>query len=194
MEITLREASLLVGKTVRALRGQIRRGELPGVQRGRQWYVERKDLPLTEAQRVALQARSDTIRSAVDAALPSRVARTTDRAARSLVDLDAFRITAQVLLDIRRRSDAPGATEAAEHLVAACGALAEGTFVYDRPRKLAALSDARALVGRAVASLFLAAGIPPAEPAATWIATLERDVTPAVSGYARWVASLPGGR
>ena len=38
----------------------------------RGWFVRSEELPLTEAQREQVQRRSENVRSAVDAALPSR--------------------------------------------------------------------------------------------------------------------------
>ena len=51
MELTVREAAALMGRSARPVRAQVARGELPGVKRGGRWLIPRKALPLTEAQR-----------------------------------------------------------------------------------------------------------------------------------------------
>lgn len=85
----------------RAIRAQLARGDLPAVKRGGRWRIERRHLPLTEPQRKALQARADTVRQAVEEALPSRLARTPGQKSRSLADLDAFRHGARLLAELR---------------------------------------------------------------------------------------------
>lgn len=192
MLLTLREAASVLGVPVRTLRARVARGEIPATKDGRQWRIQRRDLPLTEAQRQVLQARADEVRQAMDGILPSRMATTRDRRSRSLADLDAWREAAQVHAALVDLGDAPGAAEAASLLEAACGWLAEATFVYERERKLAALTEGRAAIGRAVNVLLLHQGVPPPEPVFDLVVRLEGTVSPAVGGYARWVASLPG--
>jgi len=106
MELSVREVAVLRGESVRAVRGQIARGEIPAVKRDGRWLVDRGRLPLTESQRRTLQVKADSVREAVEQALPSRMARTAGQRARSLVDLDAFRLGAELLFEIRK--DAPG--------------------------------------------------------------------------------------
>lgn len=192
MLLTLREAAAILGVPVRTLRARVARGELPATRDGRQWRVDRRELPLTEAQRQVLHARADEVRQAVDAILPSRLATTRDRRARSLLDLDAWREAAAVHQALRDLPEAPGRDTAATLLESACGWLAEATFVYERERKLAALGEARAAIGRAVSTLLLHQGVPPPAPYLDLVVRLEATVSPAVGGYARWVASLPG--
>ena len=81
MELSVREAATLMGRSPRTVRAQLARGELPGVKRGGRWRVQRRHLPLTEDQRRALQTKADGIRQLVDDALPGRTATTsTDQA------------------------------------------------------------------------------------------------------------------
>lgn len=117
-----------------------------------------------------------------------------DRRTRSLADLDAFREAVAVAGAVRALPDGPGRQDALAALEAACGFLGEATFVYERERKLRALSDARAAIGRTVAVLYLHHGIPAAEPVGALLARVEGTVVPAAGGDARWVAQLGSAR
>lgn len=193
MELTVREAATLLGRSPRTVRSQVARGELPGVKRDGRWRIERRDLPLTEPQRRGLQSRAEGLRQTLEAALPSRLARTLGRRSRSIADLDAFRLGAGVLGEVR---GAQGLTEPSRARVAgrlerALLALAEAVEQFDREAKLAAVGRARGSLAQAVALLLLEAGMPPAEPVAAWVAALEGEVIPAVAGFARWAEKLP---
>ena len=61
MELSIREAAALLGRSPRTLRAQVARGEIVGVRRGRGWVIQREHLPLTEGQRAALQARAQQV-------------------------------------------------------------------------------------------------------------------------------------
>ena len=101
MKLSVREAATILDRSSRTVRGQLARGELPGVKRHGRWYVDRRHLPLTESQRRTLQAKAGRIRQAVEEALPSRMARTSGDRSRSLVDLDAFRLGAELFAELR---------------------------------------------------------------------------------------------
>lgn len=101
MEITVTEAAALLGRSVRTVRAQVARGELPGIKRGGQWFVNKAALPLTEPQRAAMQAKADTLRGALEQALPPRLARSGGSLRRGLADLDAFRLGAVLLAELR---------------------------------------------------------------------------------------------
>ena len=58
MELTITEAATLLGRSPRTVRAQVARGELPGFKRGGQWVIRREALPLSEAQRAALQQKA----------------------------------------------------------------------------------------------------------------------------------------
>lgn len=79
MELNVREAATLMGRSPRTVRAQLARGDLPGVKRQGQWRLQRRHLPLTEDQRRALQARAEGIRQLVEEALPGRTAATSGR-------------------------------------------------------------------------------------------------------------------
>ncbi len=191
MELSVQEAATLLGRSPRTVRSQLASGELAGRKRGGRWRIERRDLPLTEAQRAGLQGKADRIRRSVEEALPSRMARSRGQRTRSIADLDAFRRGAQVLAEIRGASGGKAARERAAALIEeALLDLAEGVQLYDRELKLAALNRARAGLARSAASLLLDAGIPPADPAFGWVAAIESEVIPAVAGFARWADRL----
>ena len=100
MDLSVREAATLMGRSPRTVRSQLARGELRGVKRGGGWWVDRMHLPLTEAQREALLNKADGVRDAVEDALATRTGRRSGRF-HSVADLDAFRLGAEVLASFR---------------------------------------------------------------------------------------------
>ena len=187
------DVATLRGESIRSVRGQIAHGEIPAVKRDGRWVVDRGRLPLTDAQRRTLQTKADSVREAVEAALPSRMARTVAQRAKSMVDLDAFRLGAELLFEIRRDEPGlPGALrlEAASLLEEALLALAEAVQLFDRASKLAAITRARAGLARTTATLLLRGGLPPPDPVHAWVVRLETEVAPAVAGFARWTEKL----
>lgn len=198
MELSVREVATLLGLSRRTVRARLVRGDLPGRKRGGEWRIERRQLPLTEAQRRALQGKADRIREVVEDALPSRMARRSGQRLRSIADLDAFRRGAEVLSELRLATPetlAGGARdEAAREGREALLAFAEGVQLFDRQLKLQALNRARAGLARCAARLLLEAGIPPAEPVFGWVSALESEVIPAVAGFARWADQQRRGR
>lgn len=194
MELSVREAAALMGRSRRTVRAQVARGDLPGVKRNGRWHIRRDHLPLTEAQRAILQGKARSLRSAVESVLPSRLAPTAGRRHRSIVDLDAFRLGSELLREIRSNADEqlPGGTreQAAAYLEDALLSIAEAVQQFDREVKLAALRQARSALARATATMLLACGDPPPEPVFSWVTALEADVIPAVGGFARWADNL----
>ncbi len=194
MKLSVREAATLLGRSPRTIRAQLARGDLPGKKHDGQWRIERRHLPLTEAQRSALQDKADSIRRTVEEALPSRMARTSGQRSRSIADLDSFRRGAEVLAEIRiaEIEELPESVrQRTVNLMAdALLALAEGVQLFDRELKLEALNRARASLARSAATLLLEAGIPPPDPVFGWVAAIEGEVIPAVAGFARWADGL----
>ncbi len=194
MELTVREVATLLGRSLRTVRAQVERGELPGVKRKGQWRIPRQSLPLTEAQRRALQAKAETLRQTVESVLPSRLALSTGHRSRSLADLDAFRSSANLLAEIRVQGPAalPPVLflRVTRYLEQALLALAEASCHFERELKLAALHRARSGFARLVGLLLLAGAIPPAEPIHAWVTALENEVLPAPAGFVRWTEGL----
>ncbi len=194
MRLTTREAATIMGRSRRTVRAQVARGDLPGVKRNGQWTIERRHLPLTEAQRRKLQRKASGLRRAVDEALPPRLARALGDSSRSLADLAAFRLGLDLAAEIRS-SEAGAIPDAARHEVLqllehSLLAVAEAAHQYDCELKLEALNRARAGMARAAARLLFESGGEPAEPVAAWLAALEGEVLGAVAGYARWADKL----
>ena len=194
MDLTVKEVATLTGRSPRTIRSALARGELPGVKRNGAWSISRHDVPLTESQRRRLQARADEVRRVVDDVLPSRLAATSERGSRSLADLAAFHRGAALLKQIAGAPEdslpAQARVRALALIEAALLAVAEGSFHYDRELKLAAIHRARAQLARALATILVHAGIPPAAPAIDWALALETEVIPAVAGLARWAERL----
>ena len=133
MKLTVREAALLMGRKPRTVRAQLARGELPGRKRGGVWRLESRTLPLTEAQRAALQCKAERVRQVVDEALPSRMAAAAGQRSPSIADLDAFRRGQEVLTEMRAASralDEATRQRAATMVEKALLAFAEGVARY----------------------------------------------------------------
>lgn len=192
MQLTVREAATLLGQSPRTVRARLLRGDLPGTKDGGRWAIDRRDLPLTERQRQALQHKAESLRRTLDEALPSRLARTAGQRTRSIADLEAFRHGAELLAELEGAScsEEPGHRRTARLVRGALLALSEVVHHYDGEMKLAAVRRARTGLARAAGELLLAAGSPPVEPYAGWAVKLETEVLPAVAGLARWAESL----
>ncbi len=197
MELSVREAAILLGRKPRTVRAQLARGELPGTKHGGTWRIDGRRLPLTVTQRDALQRKAERVRTAVDDALPSRMAARAGQRSRSIADLDAFRRGAEVLAEMRTAGDSleePTRQRAVSLTEEALLALAEGVTLFDRQHKLEALNRARSGFARCTGVLLLAGGIPPAEPVFTWVAAIESELIPAVAGLTRWAEGRKGRR
>ena len=88
MDLTTHEAATLLGISERAVRGRLRKGDIPGVKRGRRWRIPKERLPLDETQRRALQAKAEEARAALEAELRSRVAGRSGKRSGSVADLE----------------------------------------------------------------------------------------------------------
>ena len=120
------------------MRAQVARGELPGFKRGGQWVIRKEALPLSEAQRAALQQKAETLRGALEDALPPRLAERAGQTRRGLADLDAFTRCAALSrsLQAARPEDAPGVPV---KLGAGLGH-GEGRPLHEAPRALRRLT------------------------------------------------------
>lgn len=190
MELSVREAAVLSGRSPRTLRAQLARGELPGVKRGGRWVVDRRHLPLTENQRRQLEQKTREVRRQVDRALPSRAAGFRGSRERSLADLDAFRLTLELHRDLQADESLAESKKLARFTHSALLALAETFHEFDHEAKRRSVQRARARLAHLAAALMINHGLPPAEIAFPWLRRLEQEVLPAVAGLARFVDQL----
>lgn len=194
MELSVREVAALTGASPRTVRARMARGELPAVKKNGRWRIDRRRLPLTEDQHRGLQAKAEEMRQALDAVLPPRLTATSGQRSRSLADLDAFRLGADLLAAIRAASPetfpAVEVTRLKRRLEMALLGLAEAVAHYDRQLKLDALNRSRASFAQALGLLLARAGVSPPDPARGWALALETEILPALAGFARWVDGL----
>lgn len=179
MELSVREAATLMGRSARTVRAQLARGDLPGKKRNGQWVIDRRQLPLTEAQHQVLQEKAQAVRDAVETALPSRTARHAGERGHSVFDLDAFRIGAEVLRSLRAAGEdalpASARERAAAAIESALLALSEAVLQFERELKLAAVRRSRARLARAVGLLLIEAQEPLRQPLLGWVQRLEGE-------------------
>ncbi|MCA8957320.1 MAG: helix-turn-helix domain-containing protein [Planctomycetes bacterium] len=183
MELTIREAAPLLGRSTRAVRAWIARGQLPAHKRGNTWWIRSEDLPLTHHQRTGIQARADQVRQIVDDALPSRAARTRDRRSRSVVDLHAFRAGQELLRELAALEPTETRTQTARAIRAALLDLGAGTYEFDRATRAASFRRARRRLARTICRLVLAEQ---GAPELHVCARIENDMLPPIGGLLRW--------
>lgn len=181
MEVTIREAAPLLGRSPRAVRARVAQGLLPARRVGRTWMIPLEHLPLTAEQRARMLARAEEARSAVDRVLPSRAAVDRDRRHRSAADLAPFAALRTLLAD--GGNAGPDWTPVHRRFRAALMALAAAAHEFDRRRRAAFLRRARRLLSHATALLLLRVED---EAARTCCATVEREVLPRIGGLLRW--------
>jgi hypothetical protein len=157
MYLTLREAATLLQLTERAVRARIRAGTLAATKRNGRWLVPRGALPLDAAGRDALARKAAKVRQAVEAALPSAVARTSSERPWSLADQPAFRATTS-LYALAADLPEPHSAEVQTGLAAAAKRLAEAHFLFLPREKAASVSMARVLLSHLLAGMYLQAG------------------------------------
>jgi len=185
MDLDIREAATLLGRSPRTLRAQLARGELQGRKQAGRWRIPRHALPLTESQRRALQARADDIRAAVEEALPSRTALRRGKQRRSARDLDCFRHGHAIFVDLGE-----GHARARRVLESALLSLCEAVHTWRREPKLVALRRARGGFSRCAGLLMLGAGGALEDPELAWVVRLENEVLPSLGGLLRWAERL----
>ncbi len=191
MDLNLREAADALGVHPRTLRGWLARAKIVGRKEPNgQWVVPRRNLPLTEDQRAALQRRADGVRSAVEAALPSRAARHTGDRRRSFVDLESFRAAHALLAEVRAANGTGPTGSLARSIEEGIEELCIGACAFDVETKLPALRRARAAFARSLARVLAGAPMPPGAPHVDWARRLEEDILPALGGLLRWAERL----
>jgi len=166
MELTLDEAALLTGRTVRQIRYLVEKGRIPARRDGARWLVDRADLP---APRPILAAPSPAVES------PARP----QPEAPSLAELPAFaagrRLYTQLLATLGEGHPGAGLLKRGlVHLAAAH----HRAHPIDKARALRACRDA---LSEAICELYLVDGN------ATQARSVERELLPAVQAALREV-------
>jgi excisionase family DNA binding protein len=197
MDLSIREAAALVGRSPRAIRQWIASGRLPARKSGRSWLVRVEQLPLTDAQRARVGARADEARGVVEGCLPSRAAATRTRRRRSLLDLDAFRIARQAVRELEQAAGDLCATHdlrrAAAYAHRAVLRLGEGVHEFELPRKAARLNAARRGLAHSVALIHAAQDVPHGALLSP-LERIEQEVMPLIGGLLRWSRQAPRSR
>lgn len=184
MQLSLKEAAQLIGRSERTLRGWFASGRIAARKVDGRWRVHRKDLPLTDAQRRQMGQRVDHLRDVVDAALPSRLG---GGARRSLADDDLFR----AIVDLVAAADACAIEPPLRaHLVASARALGAARYAFKRSEKVAALQAARAALGWFAADVLVNAQGRLEGPEVALVVLLEADVLRRLGGRLKWAESL----
>lgn len=180
MDLTLQQAADLLAVRPRTLRDQLRRGAIRGRKSDGRWIIRKADLPLTDADRRALQGKLAAFHDAIDRAVPPRIRG--DVGLGSVEQLDVFVLVRDLHAEIGAAHPAAGA-----HLRAALFAIARGHHQFDRRVKLTAFDDARTALSAAVVELTLSDTTADRDA----VARLEGEVLPRLAGLIRWAEALP---
>ena len=178
MDLTLDEASVKLGKTVRQVRYMIQQGRLTARKIKGRWLIDDAELALPDAQQAARDRKQakllDTVQDAVG--VPRAASQ---RARYSAVAIKAVEVGLPLY---RRARDERGAEDlGARQLAAMLELLICGAHRFDRVSKAAAYRDARDAASRAVCALLLEGG----EPATALAVEIEQEVMPAIAGLLR---------
>jgi excisionase family DNA binding protein len=192
MEVTVREAAALVGRSPRALRQWIASGRLPARRHGATWLVRIEHMPLTDAQRQRALARGEQLRDLVADVAPSPLATTRERRRRSLQDLDAFRAARDIAAELGRLATAIDAPHRLAHAARLVGLgalrLGQGAHEFSNDARSASFRQARRSLARAAALSWSCPSLP-GEAIPDWQRCsdrIEQEVLPLVGGLLRW--------
>lgn len=185
MELSIREAAALLGRSERTVRAQLRSGVLAGHKRGRAWLLPSEQLPLTEVQRRKQERLVGEARSALEQALPERFRREKGEA-RSVLNFEAFVAGIETL---RGHADSlrAGAVDARSALTQALETLAAACHEFDLPARRALLRDARSTLARLVGRLHLESLSDPASDLIALAQRIEQTILPPIGGLLRWI-------
>jgi excisionase family DNA binding protein len=187
MDITIREAAPLLGRSVRAVRARIARGELPARRQGRTWLIPLDSLPLTSEQRASMLRRADEARDAVDRVLPSRLGDSRGRKRRSVLDLVPFAASVRLVRELGAVSEPSLDLQRVTKLVrAALMAMASASFEFQPQLRARDLRRARSHLGRAV-GLLLSSPQEPTPAVVAFCARIEQEIVPPIGGLLRWI-------
>ncbi|MCC6785082.1 MAG: hypothetical protein IT457_19695 [Planctomycetes bacterium] len=183
MEIKISEAAPLLGRSARAVRARIARGEIPARLHGKTWLIDIDHLPLTAQQREGLLRRNEELRRAVERSLPSRAAGTRDRKHRSALDLEPFAELRDLVCQAMAAEAPPGLLAVRDALREALGQLALSAHEFELGARSNALRSARRSLAFAVADLLLSGQD---TASLDFAQTIEARVLPRIGGLLRW--------
>jgi excisionase family DNA binding protein len=175
MELSLEEATAVLGKTRRQVLYMIAQQRLPARKVGGRWVIEREDLQGDAAIRQRASHQQAHLKAVIEEALlPGNERRYTLR------DLKAV----QLAIPLYQQLLAGGAVweKAAAHLRQCLDHLAMGCYRYDRQDKTMAYRAARDAASLASIELLLC---PASEQTTALLATLEHELMPAFAGLLR---------
>ncbi len=175
MQLSLEQATALLGKTRRQVLYMIEHKRLPAQKVGGRWVIERDDLHIdADIQQRASQQQARFKAVIEEALLPGKERRYTLR------DLKAV----QLAMSIYQQLAAGGGAldKATAHMRQCLDHLAVGCYRYDRQEKTVSYRAARDAASLAAMELLLCAT---AEQATPLLAALEQDVMPAFAGLLR---------
>jgi hypothetical protein len=120
------------------VRSKAEAGKIAAKRRDGRWIIDGSRLPLSAEGKRAMQSRAQRMRNDLDVALPSLTARGASERTRSVVDLDAFRLLAQV---VHQANELPLDVRAL--LEGALCDLGEAVLLFHTPQKAGPAERAR---------------------------------------------------
>jgi excisionase family DNA binding protein len=190
MNLSVKEAAALLGKSPRTIRHQAQLGLLPASRIGNRWVFDREALIATEPAAVADRAEEAQrlrahVNAAVDAVTPSAPKEGGDvRGFYSIRDVGAFK-TASATLAAIEHADDRRLDRTAVALRQCLHRLADGFHQFQPPLKIERLLAARAACCAAIAELLHVATHGPMPEALGWADALERDALGSLRGLLR---------
>ena len=97
MNLSIREAATVLGRSERTLRDQVKRGVIRARKVNNKWVIREADLPMDESRRLARRHQADAIRGAVEKAIHRR------HPAMTIEDMEAFRAARAVRAGFLKR-------------------------------------------------------------------------------------------
>ena len=176
MDISLRDAATLLGKSMRQVRYMVQQGKLKADKKGGRWVVRRDDLPLSAGQVARGLEDQARVKQVIETALGAD-AKPAKRY--SVTDLRAFQTGRRLLADLRTKlgQDAAPARRMAEALAL----ITCGCHTFHKRDKVGYFQRAREQVCYALAALLVSEDDPERELAGR----IEAELLPALGGTIR---------
>lgn len=175
MDLSLEEASAILGKTRRQVLYLIKQERLAAKKLGGRWFIDRADLQLDDDMRQRSTQRQDRLKAVVEDALaPGHTRRYTLR------DLKAVQMAMPIYRDLAARGN--GSEQAAMHMRQCLDHLALGCHRYDQREKTTAYRAARDAASLAAMELLLGQKTEAEDPL---LRSIEQELMPAFAGLLR---------